>query len=355
MNTRAIRTILALAVSTAAGLAATGAAEAGMVTVHEYAVGTQFLTALPEEARWLDERPSYGQGGWGNIFSTGVEFKAFDEPIPGTVPVCRFYQSSIGDHPSHFYTAFPDECEALKGNPYWIFEGVVLHVLPATQEGACAEGSSPIYRRYAVNRNLNIPDDEPSPLHVFKPFSSWRSTGDRSAGDAYWTREGLGADGVAFCIPAFFDGAVEHLAEVSRSDWEITISDPQLITYDRIPSGELVINVVRGEPGGWYKYSEPFQDATEVAGYRGTASGGLTVLGAAAWAPYASKVLFHLNMFEGSTYPGSGVWFTYLLSVDYIGADAIQGCARRHYDYGVGITDALTTCRPFSARRSASP
>lgn len=341
MNAQGMRTstnrsrAIALAVAFGGLLSLTGgAAEAGMVTVTEFLIGGygKFLTTSPEEARSLDDRLRA---------RSGVEFKAFDEPLPETVPVCRFYQSTIGTHPSHFYTAFPDECEDLKGSPDWIYEGVAFHAFPASPEGACATGSTPVYRRYAVNRNGNVdPGNVPSPLHSFSPFSSWRSVGG-----GYWTREGLGPDGVAFCVPSFLDVATAQLAAVARSDWDITIRDP------RSPSGELVVEVARAAPGGWGMPYQPFQDASEIAGYRGLASGGLTVHGLAAWAPYAGKVLFHFDVFSGSSPPSSAYWITYMLSVDNVGADAIGGCAHLRYDYGMGPTDAMSACLPFSGRR----
>jgi hypothetical protein len=321
-----------------------GAAGAGMVTVTEYQVGgvPKFLTASSEEVRALDANPAYGKNEPPSFLArTGVEFKAFDAAETGTVPVCRFYQASIGVHPSHFYTAFADECDALKRNPDWVYEGVAFHALPASPEGACAAGSTPMYRRFAVNRNgpVDLPPRAWSPLHVFSPSSKWRSVAD-----GYWSREGLGPDGVAFCVPAFHDVATEQSAEIVRSGWDILIDDPWFV------GGALAVSVVRGDPGGWYQYSEPFEDALGIAGYLGIANvpgaGTTQVQGAAGWAPYAGKALFHFVVG-----PDSYASPTYLLSVDRVAADTIEGCAHRHYDYGMGPTEAVTTCLPFKGVR----
>jgi len=64
------------------------------------------------------------------------------------------------------------------------------------------------------------------------------------------------------------------------------------------------------------------------------------------------EVLFHLDVperLDSSIF--NGLWFTYLLRVDDIGAETIQGCARRHLENGMGPCVSLTPCRPFSARR----
>jgi hypothetical protein len=75
--------------------------------------------------------------GWQN---TGNDFTA---PLAYGVPVCRFY-SPVFD--THFYTADPAECEAVKHNPDWVYEkSPFLARLPVN--GACPF-DVPIYRVY---------------------------------------------------------------------------------------------------------------------------------------------------------------------------------------------------------------
>ncbi len=54
----------------------------------------------------------------------------------GTVAVCRFFSTSFAPKSSHFYTASPSECTAVKANPDWTFEAEVFFVV--TARGATA-------------------------------------------------------------------------------------------------------------------------------------------------------------------------------------------------------------------------
>ena len=102
-----------------------------------------FLSTNPVEINNLDTGATIG---WER---TGLRFLVYDNPAPGTSPVCRFYRApSYGD--SHFYSASPQECAATAAaHPVdWIYESPnVFYVqLPDTATGACPAGTRPVYR-----------------------------------------------------------------------------------------------------------------------------------------------------------------------------------------------------------------
>lgn len=102
-----------------------------------------FLTTNPVEINNLDTGATVG---WER---TGLRFLVYDNPAPGTSPVCRFYRAAAyGD--SHFYSASPTECAATAAaHPVdWIYESSnVFYVqLPDTATGACPAGTRPVYR-----------------------------------------------------------------------------------------------------------------------------------------------------------------------------------------------------------------
>jgi len=102
-----------------------------------------FLSTNPVEINNLDTGATIG---WER---TGLRFLVYDNPAPGTSPVCRFYRApAYGD--SHFYSASPAECaETAAAHPVdWIYESpnVFYAQLPDTATGACPAGTRPVYR-----------------------------------------------------------------------------------------------------------------------------------------------------------------------------------------------------------------
>ena len=69
-----------------------------------------FVTALPDEIAKLDA------GMFANWTRTGQHFAVFDPttPVAGASPVCRFYGSPAAGLDSHFYSASPAECAAVR-------------------------------------------------------------------------------------------------------------------------------------------------------------------------------------------------------------------------------------------------
>jgi hypothetical protein len=89
------------------------------------------------EARGIDA----GQAGpgWrrtGNSFRPG-----------GDTGVCRFYGTPGRGPNSHFYTADPAECEAVKRDPGWTYEGTGFYVTAPTNFN-CPAGLFDVFRLY---------------------------------------------------------------------------------------------------------------------------------------------------------------------------------------------------------------
>jgi hypothetical protein len=101
-----------------------------------------FITADAAEVALLD------RGGLGPDWSrTGASFKAWprDASDPATLPVCRFYGTPGFGPESHFYTAYANECNAVRNDAHWIEEGVTFRaMLPVA--GTCADGADTVLR-----------------------------------------------------------------------------------------------------------------------------------------------------------------------------------------------------------------
>ena len=133
-----------------------------------------FRTAAKAEADSLT--PATG------FLPTGDDFFSLDRSMspPGTQPVCRFYGSPDPGPNSHFYTADPDECRALKDlqaqtpptQPRWNFEeNAFTAYLPAS--GRCpAEAPFPIYRLYNMHQGEIVNGVREDSNHRFTTLSS---------------------------------------------------------------------------------------------------------------------------------------------------------------------------------------
>ncbi len=113
-------------------------------------------------------------------------FYAWSEPSSELYPVCRFYGTpGIGPN-SHFYTASPAECELVKRDPGWTYEGIVFYAkLP--NAGRCPAGAVPIYRAYNMRWMYND--------------SNHRYTANRTLYEQL-VAQGWAAEGVALCVAA---------------------------------------------------------------------------------------------------------------------------------------------------------
>ncbi|MBK9605890.1 MAG: DUF1800 family protein [Betaproteobacteria bacterium] len=125
--------------------AAGPALAAEVIEFHNANLDNYFITADRVEAAAIDGGAA--GPGWSR---TGFNFSA-----GGPTPVCRFYGSITPGPNSHFYTALPDECAALKQlqastpatEKRWNFESLdFVTTVPAG--GACPAGTIPVYRAY---------------------------------------------------------------------------------------------------------------------------------------------------------------------------------------------------------------
>lgn len=113
------------------------------------ALSHYFMTASAAEAGGIDAGAA--GAGW---LRTGLAFRVWPQANGQTTPVCRFYGNPALDGNgqrlgpnSHFYTVNAAECEQVKQDPGWLYEGVVFHAV-APADGVCPGSLRPLYRSY---------------------------------------------------------------------------------------------------------------------------------------------------------------------------------------------------------------
>src|SRR4029079_18892256 len=104
-------------------------------------------------------------------------------PGAGMLPVCRFFSTAFAPLSSHFYTLDPAECNTLKGNSAWSYEGNAFWAEQPVQ-GGCSAGTTPLHRLYNNGQGG-------APNHRFTTCTNVR---DRMI-DGGWISEG-----VAMCV-----------------------------------------------------------------------------------------------------------------------------------------------------------
>lgn len=120
---------------------------ASSVEFYKADINQYFMTASPDEAAFLDNKPSWGWTRTGKTFNIWLTQALAPSRAS---PVCRFYgvfaNGTVG---SHFYTADPDECAYVKGRIDWGwgYEGNAFYAIKPAG-GSCPSGTSPIYRVY---------------------------------------------------------------------------------------------------------------------------------------------------------------------------------------------------------------
>lgn len=218
--------------ATTAMMAVAHVALASSVNAIEY-VGTHvFITADPAEIAALD---SGAIPGWKR---TGSKFLVSREPRPELVPVCRFYRAGLEPANAHFYTAFPEECEALRQKGDWVYEGIAFHVWPVEACGRVSGGGLGMWRIY--NRGREGIDAHRwtrslGTVDILRP-SGW--VGEGPSGLAWCIERGQGDDDALAPGPmdvSLFDG----------STWELTLHD----YYGR--DRRLVVRLGKSMQDGW--------------------------------------------------------------------------------------------------------
>ena len=148
--------------------------------------GFYFVTSFAPEISALDG------GAFGGVWQrTGQTFPVWERQDPGTSPVCRFFSTSFAPRSSHFYTPFASECETVKGNPDWQYEGVSFYLKTPTEHGSCPVGSAPLYRLY--NNGMGG-----APNHR---YSTSAAVANQMVALG-WVPEGFGGAGVQACVPS---------------------------------------------------------------------------------------------------------------------------------------------------------
>lgn len=175
------------------------------VEYYNSSFGHYFITAFPEEASALDNKPEW------NWTRTGKTFKVYESNASGLNAVCRFFSTSFAPKSSHFYTPFTDECNAIKQNADWQFEANAFYVQTSDSTGVCPSGTNKVYRLY--NNGLSG-----APNHRYTTDTSVRSQMISQG----WVSEGYGSFGVIFCAPASSGGTTATL-NTSLTDYNTAV------------------------------------------------------------------------------------------------------------------------------------
>ncbi|HUQ28448.1 MAG TPA: hypothetical protein VM051_07635 [Usitatibacter sp.] len=139
------------------------------------------------------ERAAIDSGGAGPGWSrTGFSFNVSAGQREGWTPVCRFYGNPllgtdgrrIGPN-SHFYTVSPAECELVKKDKGWVYEGTAFHAVQSIDSSLCPVGTRALWRAY----NNGFPAKD----------ANHRYATDRSLLVAMASR-GWSVEGVAMCV-----------------------------------------------------------------------------------------------------------------------------------------------------------
>lgn len=146
--------------------------------------GHYFVTNLGAEIAALD---SGTFAGWAR---TGKRFDAYAAAGGAVAPVCRFFTTAFAPKSSHFYTPLASECDAVRGNQDWMYEGEAFFVAVPDSDGKCGAQLRPVYRLY--NNGIGG-----APNHRYTTDTAIRT----QMRDAGWVSEGRGGDGVIFCVP----------------------------------------------------------------------------------------------------------------------------------------------------------
>jgi uncharacterized delta-60 repeat protein len=167
-------------------LEADGSAGIRSQSVPEYfntTLNHYFMTAEQAEAAAIDA----GAAGPGWV-RTGQGFRAWTVAggVPaGAQPVCRFYGVPGRGPNSHFYTANPVECDAVKQDPGWRFEGIAFYSIGPVG-GGCPAATQQVFRAY----NNRFAQNDSNHRYTTDP-DLYRSMQE----------QGWSAEGVVLCAP----------------------------------------------------------------------------------------------------------------------------------------------------------
>lgn len=124
--------------------------------------------------------------GWSRTGGTFLAWNMAGGPPAGARPVCRFYGTPGVGPNTHFFTLMGAECEQVKRDPGWLYEGLAFYAVEP-RDGQCPPGLTPLYRSY--NNRWSYND------------SNHRFTTDPVA-HAGMIAQGWVDEGVAMCVEA---------------------------------------------------------------------------------------------------------------------------------------------------------
>jgi dienelactone hydrolase len=136
-----------------------------------------------------DEIDKINAGGAGPSWEeTGESFKAWltmpSDTLTLAAPVCRFYGGLNGGPNTHFFTASAQECDLVKRNGGWFYEGIGFYIRPVDATRRCPDGMLSVNRAY----NNGAIRHDPNHRH---------STSDSTM--AEMARKGWTVEGTAMC------------------------------------------------------------------------------------------------------------------------------------------------------------
>lgn len=153
------------------------------IEYHHAGFDHYFITAAPQEAAMLD---AGSLAGWRR---TGERFSVFALSDSTAAQVCRFFSTAFAPKSSHFYTAAASECEAVKNNPNWQYEGLVFAMALASPAGTCPVATQALYRLYNNGQGG-------APNHRYTTSPTVRASMLAQG----WVAEGYGETGVIACV-----------------------------------------------------------------------------------------------------------------------------------------------------------
>jgi len=305
--------VFALAFACAALVApSTQAAQLSAVQYWHAAFNHFFLTTNRDEMAALDAGTIQG---WTRYLP---EFKVESEPGPGLVPVCRFFSAAFAPKSSHFFTAFPEECAAVKANPVWTYEGIAFYARLPAADGTCAAGTMAIYRSYNGGANG-------APAHLYTAYLGDSCYPYNSFGTSC-VREGVGRDGVAFCAPVSTDVELERTKQMSGGTWDFRYTVGSVTTVKSTAFATAVTGSPQELPPQWIgpSYSVPMVSGPGIAG----------------WDAIMGRMV--VDFADGRTE------YSYTrLVFDFDGVNATNGCmyATEWFEYELGPCHPLTAVR----------
>ena len=180
--------------------------------------GDYFHTAGTIENRVLAD------GLFGDAWRRTMQFwRVWDAPGAGRSAMCRFASSDLQATATHFYTALGDECDALKQDPLWTYEGDAYYVALPDAAGNCGDGTVALYRLYN--------DSTGAPFHRYT-IDPGIKAGMQAAG---WKVEGGGVDAVFACVPALSGSALAVAPALIADGGELVDANPAVVRRVVLP------------------------------------------------------------------------------------------------------------------------